>query len=293
MGREQVFVGTDAVNTGAYTQRELSARCDRVYRNVYAPKGSQLTALDRAKAAWLWSGRNAILAGNSAAALLGAKWIDAGLPAELISSRTRPPPLIITRNDTLAAGEQTVVDGIPVTTPARTAFDLGRRDVGRKDSLLSAVKRLDALGQATGVTASDVMALVRLHRGARGMKQLREALALMDAGAESPQETATRLALIDGRLPVPETQIIVCDEWGVIVARIDMGWREWCVGVEFDGAQHWTDPLQRSKDIDRAAELARLGWVIIRVSYEMLHNRPEVVIERVRQALRTAGCSLV
>jgi len=125
------------------------------------------------------------------------------------------------------------------------------------------------------------------------MKQLRQALTLMDAGAESPQETATRLTLIDGGLPTPQTQIIVCDECGVIVARIDMGWGEWRVGVEFDGAQHWTDALQRSKDIDRAAELSRLRWVIIRVSYDLLRNRPEVVIERVRQALRTAGCPLV
>jgi very-short-patch-repair endonuclease len=59
---------------------------------------------------------------------------------------------------------------------------------------------------------------------------------------------------------------VVVDEWGVIVARIDLGWPEWRVGVEYDGAQHWTDPVQRTTDIDRAAELARLGWIIVRVS---------------------------
>ena len=30
--------------------------------------------------------------------------------------------------------------------------------------------------------------------------------------------------------------------------------------------QHWTDPAQRTRDIDRYAELADLGWVIIRVN---------------------------
>jgi hypothetical protein len=287
MARERLFVGSEEISAGAVTQRHLS-RCDRVYRNVYSRRGVPLTARDRAISAWLWSGRKSVVAGSSAAALLGAKWVDADAPAELICSRTRPPPMIVTRNETLAPGEQTVVRGIPVTTPARTAFDLGRRD-----GLLAAVKRLDALAHVTGVTAADVMPLARLHRGARGMKQLREALTLMDAGAESPQETATRLTLIDGGLPTLQTQIIVFDERGAIVARIDMGWREWCVGVEFDGAQHWTDPLQRSKDIDRAAELARLGWVIIRVSYEMLRNRPDVVVGRVRDALRAAGCATV
>jgi REase_MTES_1575 len=280
-------VGSEEISAGAVTQRHLS-RCDRVYRNVYSRRGVPLTARDRAIAAWLWSGRKSVVAGSSAAALLGAKWVDADTPAELICSRTRPPPMIVTRNETLAPGEQTVVRGIPVTTPARTAFDLGRRE-----GLLAAVKRLDALAHVTGVTAADVMPLARLHRGARGMKQLREALTLMDAGAESPQETATRLTLIDGGLPTLQTQIIVFDERGAIVARIDMGWREWCVGVEFDGAQHWTDPSQRSNDIDRAAELARLGWVIIRVSYEMLRNRPEVVLQRVRDALRAAGCATI
>ena len=107
------------------------------------------------------------------------------------------------------------------------------------------------------------------HRGLRGMKQLRRTLPLIDPRAE-PQETSTRLVLIDGGLPTPQTQIVVRDEWGVIVARIDMGWENWHVGVEFDGAQHWTDPSQRAKDIDRAAELSRLGWVIIRVSYDLL-----------------------
>ena len=78
----------------------------------------------------------------------------------------------------------------------------------------------------------------------------------------------------------------------MIVARVDMGWEKWKVAVEFDGAQHWTDPLQRTKDIDRAAELERLGWRVIRVSYGLLRNRPDVVVARVREALRAAGCPL-
>ena len=89
---------------------------------MYSRQGSALRARDRAVAAWLWSGKTAVVAGSSAAAVLGAKWVDADAPAELISSRTRPPPLIVTRNETLLPGEQTVVAGIPVTTPTRTAF---------------------------------------------------------------------------------------------------------------------------------------------------------------------------
>lgn len=281
------FIGTEAVACGALTQRQLRKRYTRIYRNIYRDDGPQFSAGDRAVAAWLWSGMSSVVAGNSAAALHGAEWVDASLPAELITTRKHAPPLIITRNETLLRGETTVLAGIPVTTPARTAFDVGRRP-----PLVTALQRLDALARATRVATADITPLMEAHRGLRGMKQLRRTLPLIDPRAESPQETSTRLVLIDGGLPTPQTQIVVRDEWGVIVARIDMGWENWHVGVEFDGAQHWTDPSQRAKDIDRAAELSRLGWVIIRVSYDLLRNRPEVLLARVRQALRAAGCQI-
>ncbi|MEE2854347.1 MAG: DUF559 domain-containing protein [Actinomycetota bacterium] len=281
----ELFVGTEAVRAGAYTERELRRSCTRIYRNVYQRPGRELTARDRAIAAWLWSGKEAVVAGCSAAALLGTEWIDPHTPAELVCDRTRPPSLIITRNETLSDGEITAVNGVPVTSPARTAFDLGRRP-----GLTVAVIRIDALARATGVTAKDVYPLVHSRRGARGMKQLRRVLPLIDAGAESPQETRTRLVLMRGGLPRPQTQIEVRNLWGAVLARIDMGWEEWLVGVEYDGAQHWLDPRIRADDIDRTAELERRGWRLVRVSADLLRHRPEVVVDRVRRALAAAGC---
>ena len=282
------FVGTDAVHAGTFTERELRRSCIRIYRNVYQRRGSGLTAKDRAVAAWLWSEKKAIVAGNSAAALLGAEWVDPYEPAELISDRKRPPPLIVTRNETLLAGETTVVSGVPLTSPARTAFDLGRQP-----GLVSAVIAIDSLARATGLKVDDVEPLIDTHRGARGMKQLRQVLPLVDAGAESPQETRTRLVLIAGGLPRPETQIVVRNEWNWALARIDMGWRRWLVGVEYDGPQHWTDRHIRAKDIERTAELERRGWRLVRVGADLLRNRPDVIVERARRALLDAGCPLV
>lgn len=281
------FRGTDALRAGTWTHRELRRSCTRIYRNVYRRQGSELSARDRAVAAWLWSGKEAVVSGLSAAALWGAEWIDPTLPAELVCERTRPPPLLITRNETLSASEIAVVDGIPVTSPARTAFDLGRRP-----GLEAAVVRTDALARATGVAAPDVYPLIAAHRGARGMKQLRRVLPLIDAGAESPQESRTRLALVNARLPKPQTQIVVRNMWGAVLARIDMGWEEWLVGVEYDGAQHWTDAGIRANDIDRTAELERRGWRLIRVSNELLRYRSNVVVARARAALQAAGCPL-
>lgn len=278
------FVGTEALRAGMLTERELRRSCTRIYRNVYQRRGAELSATDRALAAWLWSGKQAVVAGNSAAALLGAKWVDAQAPAELITDRKRPPPLIITRNETLLAGETTTVAGVLVTSSARTAFDLGRRR-----GFETAVIRIDALARAAGVVVDDVQALIDAHPGARGIKQLRRVLPLVDAGAESPPETRTRLLLVAAGLPRPQTQIEVLNDWGRVLARIDMGWQEWKVGIEYDGPQHWTDPRIRANDIDRTAELVRRGWLLVRVSADLLRYRPAIIVARVREALNAHG----
>ena len=90
-------------------------------------------------------------------------------------------------------------------------------------------------------------------------------------------------------LPAPETQLEFRDEYGRPFIRVDMGWREWKVAVEYDGIQHWSDRRQRSWDIERIALLEAMGWVVVRVSAEML-TRPDVVTDRVRAKLRAAGC---
>jgi very-short-patch-repair endonuclease len=272
------FVGTEALARGTVTRRTLQSRCDSVYRNVYVPRGTELTAAMRAEAAWLWSGRQATAAGLSAAALYGTKWIDPRRPAELYRRNGKPMNGIVIHRDELLGDETRLVRGIPVTTPARTAFDLGRR--GRR---LQALIAVDALANATTLQASDVLPLSECHRGVRGLVQLREIVDLMDNGAESPQETRTRLLLIDSWLPRPQTQI------GVGRWRIDMGWDEFKVGVEYDGPQHWTNPRRRTRDIEKYVDLDYRGWRMVRVNDELLRYRPDVIVSRVCTALRSAG----
>jgi hypothetical protein len=286
-GLDWPFRATEALAAGIVTPHRLRADFEMVHRNVYIRRGQELTAVTRAVAAWLWSGRSATVAGLSAAALHRTAWIDNWLPAELNRRSRDKTSGIILHSDILDEDETCVRDGIRLTTPARTAFDLGRR-IG----LTAAVIRLDALMHATELKATDVELLAQRYRGARGLAQLRQALHLVDEGAESPYETKTRLVVLSAGLPRPTTQIEVRDEWGAVIARIDMGWEEWKVGVEFDGAQHWTDPVQRTRDIDRLAELEAHGWTIIRVSADMLRHRPHVVVARIRGALLNAGCRL-
>jgi hypothetical protein len=278
------FIGTEALATGTVTRGTLARRHVMVYRNIYLRKGVEYTPERRAVAAWLWSKRNATIAGLSAAALHGSRWIDPQLPAELIRSEACDVGGIVIHRERLGDDETCIVQAMPVTTPARTAFDLGRRD-----RLETAIIRVDSLANATGLRPKDVERIADNHRGARGIVQLRRVLELMDGGAESPQETRTRLLLIAAGFPKPQTQIVVFDEHGSFVGRIDMGWEDWKVGVEYDGPQHWTIPEQHASDIDRLADLAAQGWLIIRVSRDLLRYRRHVFLARVRDAAQTAG----
>ena len=76
---------------------------------------------------------------------------------------------------------------------------------------------------------------------------------------------------------------------GEHIGRIDMGWPQWRVGVEYDGEQHWTNPATRARDVDRQAELEAMGWRNVRVSAEMLRCRPNSIVELGRAALRAEG----
>lgn len=279
------FLGAEALADRVISERAMRTLYATVYPGVFVPWGIELDAAQRARAAWLWSRRRGIVAGNSAAALLGSKWVSPELDAELVHDNRRPPPKLVVHTDTLKASEMTTVDGIRVTAPARTAFDIGRRTPSR----VLAVARVDALANATGIGIADVDAVIAAHPGVRGLNRLRRILPLVDAGAESHQESRTRVALIDAGLPRPETQIVVSDEYDGFVARVDMGYRELHVGVEYDGPQHWTDPKQRQRDIDRQVALADLGWVIIRVSAELLRYRKATLIARVEDAMNAAG----
>lgn len=279
------FLGAEVLADKLVPERAMRRLYQRVYPGVYAPWGIELTAHQRALAAWLWSRRHGVVAGNSAAALLGAKWVSPKLDAELVHDNRKPPPGLVVHTDTLRMDDVTVVDDVPVTTAARTAFDIGRRTPSR----LAGLQRLDALANATGVSIDDVETVMSRHSGVRGLNRLRRILPLMDGGAESPQETRTRLVLIDAGLPTPETQIVVRDEYGEFVARVDMGYRDLRIAIEYDGPQHWTDPVQRQRDIDRHHALAALGWVIIRVSAELLRYREATFIGRVEEAMYAAG----
>jgi len=258
------FLGAEAVAAGVLTPYALRSRHTVLYPGVHVPRDSPVTAALKAEAAWLWSRRRGIVAGRSAAALHRAKWVEDKHPAELIHHNRHPPRGLRTWSDAIADDEIETIGGIRVTSAARTALDIGCR----RTPLRQAVVDIDALLRATRLDLADVEDLFGRYRGRRGIRAARRALALADGGAESPRETWLRLLLIRAGIPRPQTQIRVFDEFGQIVARLDMGWPDLMIAVEYDGDHHWTDRRQLSHDIRRTEMLREMGWIVIRVTAE-------------------------
>jgi uncharacterized protein DUF559 len=278
---EEPFVGSEALARGRLSRHQLRAQYRAVFPDVYVPNDAHASLHTRIVAAWLWSGRRAVIAGAAAAALHGSGWIPEDVPIELIHTNNRPPHGVLTRRCVLIDGETQLRDGRAVTTPERTAFDLGRRGAVR-----SAVVRLDALARATGFKVDDVLRVAKCHPRSPGLRRLETALGLVDPGAQSPRESYLRLLLIDAGLPRPQTQIPVCDADGIPVAYLDLGWQEYMVAVEYDGDHHRTDRRQYVKDIRRTEMLERMGWIVVRVVAE---DRPAAIVRRVRAALAASS----
>lgn len=61
------FLGSEAVARGVLTRSRLGTGYTRLFRDVYVSRDDEVTAVLRARAGWLWSGRRGVVAGFSAA----------------------------------------------------------------------------------------------------------------------------------------------------------------------------------------------------------------------------------
>lgn len=273
---QQPFIGSEALAAGGVSRHELRTYYRAIMPNVYLDKHVEPSLQQRTTAAWLWSHREAVISGAAASAMHGAKWVDPSTPIELIWRNARTPPGVVAPEALLLDTESVKLNGLYVTTPDRTAFDLGRyAPMGR------AVERLDALAAATDFKVRDVEELAANHPHTRGLRRLEAALHLVDGGAQSPKETWLRLLLIKAGFPNPETQIPVLRPHGLRPYSLDMGWKDIMLAAEYDGEQHWTDPLQYAWDIERREYLDRVGWTVVRV---VARHRPSDIVRRVRAA---------
>jgi hypothetical protein len=170
------------------------------------------------------------------------------------------------RNGLCASGERTflpeditIVEGVEVTTPLRTALDLGR--LSRRDE---AIVALDALMRCGGFSRAELLGSVERFARQRGVVQLRTLAPLADPRAESGGESVLRLRWWDiGSLPRPTPQVPVYDDRRRVVYRVDLGVEEIRFGAEYDGVLHHTLDEDNRHDLKRRGVLlTRYDWTI-------------------------------
>ncbi|NKY22675.1 hypothetical protein [Cellulomonas denverensis] len=216
-----------------------------------------------------------------------------GLPLLSVPDRThliqavrpggRHDPGIVRHVMRLDEGERAMRDGLPVTTLERTVVDCAC-SLPTPDGLVIADAALHL-----GADPDAIERLLRRRRGGRGAGVARWVWERADGGSESPGESLTRSALLDAGLPRPRTQVQVTTRRGAF--RIDLGWPEHRVGVEFDGRVKYSggaagDPavvVFREKRRQDALEDA--GWRLLRVTWHDL-RQPTTLAARALDLLR-------
>jgi hypothetical protein len=170
------------------------------------------------------------------------------------------------RNGLVASGERSflpcdlvVVDGLTVSTPLRTACDVGR--LSHRDLALAG---LDALLRHGTFTLEELLAELGRFRGHRGVVQLRFLAPLAITRSDSAAESVLRLRWLDlASLPRPEPQVPVVDDWGREVYYLDLGVRELRFAAEYDGEEFHSSDADRAHDAQRREWIRReRGWTI-------------------------------
>lgn len=238
----------------------------RVLRNVYAAAAMPLDIGARARAARLVVAPDQVLVDRSAAWLHGVDTFgyaehDAVPAIEVCSPRGRRATErhgVDGRSRDLEPGDIEEIDGLRVTTPLRTALDLGCC-LRRREALAAMVE----LAREHALTPETLASSADRFRRRRGVVQLREMISLVDLRMESARECWVWLALHDSGLPMPEPQVWI-EVDGVPTYRLDFAYRRARICIEYDGVDaHGRTVEQGANDERRRAWLRARGWTVI------------------------------
>lgn len=227
----------------------------------------------RASAAWLW-GLDVLPPGVPVA----------GWPVELMVS----PGGEVPHGDGVRGevddvpGGVLVRQGVAVTTPVRTAVDCGRF-LPR----FPAMAALDAFAREVVSRERLCGVYARLPRAAGGRRQVGELLRLVDPRVASPGESWTRLLIADGLLPVPAPQVRLASPGHRFF--VDLGYRAYRVGIEYDGEAHHEPGGYREHDLWRRARIRAAGWELLVVRRSELWSCPHDVLRSVLELLLVNG----
>lgn len=280
------FLGSAARSAGHVSEYGLRAGSQRVFPNVYVSAEAPVSPEGRVRAAVLWAPPDGLACGLAAALLHGERWyapegVGRQLDIYTLATPRAPAGIRLRRlRRPLPLAQTTVINGIRATSVARTAIDVARWE----DDDDRAIAKVDAVCNRSRTDVSVVRALAFDLSGMHGLQRVRRLLRSCDGRADSPPETKLRLLIARSGLPDPEPQLVIYNEYGVRIAKADLAYEHDKVAIFYDGSGH------RSKstweyDARVNAELAELGWQVIRVTGQMLRN-PAAVLRQIAAALQ-------
>ena len=176
-----------------------------------------------------------------------------------------------------------VVDGLPVTTAARTVVDLG---AVARPRLVEAC--LDDGLRRHLFTLDEVRRFVNrvARRGRRGVGVIRP---MLDVRAEWVGLTESQLEDLfvsivrDSHLPMPRSQYTVRDKQGRFVCRADFAYEAQRALIELDSEKHHMDPETFARDRDKQNRAGSLAWMVYRFTWRQLVDAPEQVLSVLAQ----------
>jgi hypothetical protein len=253
----QLF-GRHCVNSALSNGEVLSP-----WRGVLVDSRRAAEPLTIVAAAWLAVGPFALVTGPSAAFLHGLTAVDP-TPVHVVvpyETRKRSRPGIVVHNGTFLDGDREEIADLPVLALDRVLADLACTikpwsALAVLDEALARAAEADRPGMRRRVR--DLIAARPDPRGTRIGTRLVD---LATGRAESPSESWLLWRVVDLGFPVPEANLPVLDIDGRELYRLDLGWKELKIGLEYNGyAAH---AGKEEADAVRRRDLERRGWLMV------------------------------
>jgi hypothetical protein len=279
--RQELVASMGQLNAVGMKPRAVQQRCARrklfrLHRAVYGlVPVTHLSSKGRLLAAVLACGPTAALSHRSAAHLHGLR-PNTRATIDVIVPGNHPPcheRIHGHCSSTLSAADITTLDGIPVTTVARTALDLAA--VANRRSVERALDQAEVLRTYDRTALTDQLARNPKHPGAPTLTAI---LSSHLAGTTVTFSDLEELCLTVSRaaaVPAPELNAFVDPGDGEPPIRPDFVWRAQKVVVEADGHRFHSTRRAFEDDRRRDQRLIAAGWRVIRVTYRQLEDESE------------------
>ncbi|AXH97864.1 hypothetical protein DV701_02755 [Ornithinimicrobium avium] len=243
-----------------------------------APQDARTTA----QAVLLVAGRDAFVSHHQAARLWGAVVPDcdvlhASVPGN--RHRSRRPEVRVHRSSRTPVRFR----GIPLTRAEDTFVDLAGHL-----SLVDLVVLGDSLVRRRRTRPEQLVTAAGTAPPRLRRRSVRAA-GFVRTDVDSPMESRSRMLMVLAGLPEPAVDIRFHDGDGTLLRRLDMGYREHRLAIEYDGRQHAESQEQWESDVGRREEFDEADWRIVTLLATDVYRTPGATLDRVVRAMRSRG----